>query len=453
MLRTHTCGELSENEVGKEVTLCGWIDAIRPHGKVSFVDIRDRYGITQIFIGKELNEILLKLKRESVIRATGKVKKKPQPNPKLKTGKIEVEVKELEILNLGESPLPLNIDEGVESTEETRLRYRYLDLRRPKMRNNIITRYKIIKAMRDFLDKEDFIEIETPILAKSTPEGARDYLVPSRLYKGKFFALPQSPQMFKQLCMVAGFDKYFQIARCLRDEDLRADRQPEFTQLDLEMSFVEEKDILDIIEKIIKYVFKKVLNKELEIPFPRISYETAIKKYKSDKPNLSKSKDDFKFLWVTDFPLFKYSEEEKRIVSEHHPFTGVKESDMKLLEKDPLKATSRSYDLVLNGYEIGSGSIRIHDKNLQKQIFKALKISEKEAEEKFGFLMNALRFGPPHGGIALGLDRIIAIITGNESIREVIAFPKNKEAKDLMLDAPSEVSKQQLKEIGFTDHN
>ncbi len=447
MLRSHTCGELNKKDVEKSVTLCGFVDSYRKHGKIGFLNLRDRYGITQLFLDKNVNK---PLSRESVVLVKGKVKSRPRKevNKKMKTGDIEVAVSQLEILN-DVKELPFELDEDIESTEETRLKYRYLDLRKERMQKNLIMRYKLIKGMRDFLDKENFVEIETPILAKSTPEGARDYLVPSRIHKGKFYALPQSPQLFKQLLMIAGFDKYFQIARCLRDEDLRADRQPEFTQMDLEMSFVEEEDVFSIIERMLKEVWKKVLNKDLKIPFQRMTYDQAMKKYKSDKPDLRKNKNEHKFLWVTDFPLLEYCETQKRYVAAHHPFTGVTKKDLQLLDKDPKKAKSRAYDLVFNGYEIASGSIRIHDRELQRKIFKALKISDKEARDRFGFFLDALEYAVPHGGIAIGLDRVIAIIAKENSIREVIAFPKNKEAKDLMLDSPSEVSKVQLKELGL----
>ena len=450
MLRTHTCGQLSKKDKGKEVALCGWVDTIRLQKNFSFIDLRDRYGITQLFLDKKFNQEVINLKKESVIKIRGDVQVKPQPNPKLKTGEIEVKVSSLEVLNEAVSPLPLNLDKEIESLDETRLKYRYLDLRRPQLQNNLLVRHKIFKAIRDYLDSQDFIEVETPLLAKSTPEGARDYLVPSRIHPKKFFALPQSPQIFKQLLMIAGYDKYFQLAKCLRDEDLRADRQPEFTQLDLEMSFVEQEDIFNITEQTLKHVFKKVLDKDIKTPFPRITYKEAIKKYKTDKPDLRKDKKDFAFLWVVDFPLFAYSEEEKRYVSEHHPFTGAKESDIKFIEKNPEKVTSLGYDIVLNGTELGSGSIRINKKDLQIKVLKALGLSEKEINEKFGFLINSFSHGaPPFGGIALGLDRLVAIMTDNESIREVIAFPKNKDAKDLMLDSPSEISKEQLKELGI----
>ena len=446
--RTHTCGELTKKEIGKKAILSGFVESIRTHGKIGFINLRDRYGVTQVFLGKEFSEELLKLTRESVIKVEGEVKKRPDANKKLKTGEIEVSAKKFEILNLAPE-LPLELDESdIKSTEETRLKYRYLDLRKPRLQSNLLIRHKIIKAIRDFLDKEDFYEVETPLLAKSTPEGARDYLVPSRVHKGKLFALPQSPQLFKQLLMISGFDKYFQIAKCMRDEDLRADRQPEFTQLDLEMSFVEEEDVYAIFEKMLKFVWKEVFNENLKIPFERITYEDSMKKYKSDKPDMRKKGEKFKFVWVTEFPLFEWSEEQKRHVSCHHPFTNIHPEDIEKLGKTH-EIRSRSYDLVLNGWELGSGSIRIHDKELQSEVFKALKLSEKDAKERFGFFLDALKFAPPHAGFAIGLDRIVALITESESIREVIAFPKNKDAKDLMLDAPSNVDKKQLDDLGL----
>ncbi len=451
MLRTHSCGELSKREVGKQATLAGWADHIRLHGKIGFINLRDRYGITQVVLSKELVEKVKDLKRESVLQVKGKVKARPSnlANKDMKTGEIELQAEHIEILNPAE-PLPLELDEKIESTEETRLKYRYLDLRKPRVQQNLITRHRIIKSIRDYLDTQQFIEIETPILAKSTPEGARDYLVPSRIYPGKHFALPQSPQLFKQLLMVAGFDRYFQIARCFRDEDLRADRQPEFTQLDIEMSFIDEEDIFHIIEELIKHVLKEVKGISVKTPFPRMKYEDAMKKHKSDKPDLRKSQDELAFVWITDFPMFEYSQEEKRLVAMHHPFTSPRESDIKLLDKDPKDVKARAYDLVLNGIELGGGSIRIHNRDLQMKVFKALKLEEKEAKEQFSFLLDAMQYGnPPLGGIALGIDRMVAILTGNDSIREVIAFPKNKDARDLMMDAPSKVYEKQLKELGL----
>ncbi|MDD5331419.1 MAG: aspartate--tRNA ligase [Candidatus Nanoarchaeia archaeon] len=449
MLRTHTCGELDKSFKDKNVILTGWVNIVRSKGKIAFIDLRDRYGITQIFVKDNLMSIINQLKREYVIQVKGKVNVRPTPNKELTTGEIEVHADEIKILSEADS-LPLEF-ENVTSNDDTRLKYRYLDLRNSKMQKNIEQRHKIIKTMRDFLDKQGFLEIETPILAKSTPEGARDYLVPSRINPGSFYALPQSPQLFKQLCMVSGFDKYFQVARCFRDEDLRADRQPEFTQLDIEMSFVEEKDIYDLMEKMIVNLFKEVLNVKIIIPFPRITYEEAMKKYNSDKPDTRKDGERFSFLWVTDFPMFEYSEEEKRWVSKHHPFTHPVEKYIDLLKSHPAKVKSRAYDLVLNGSEIGGGSIRIHDQEVQSKVFDALGISKKEAEEKFGFFLEALRYGtPPHGGIAFGIDRLTAIMVGEESIREVIAFPKNKNAEDLMTGAPSAVNKSQLTELSLS---
>lgn len=449
MFRTHTCGELAAKHAGKKVILCGWVDSIRIQGKIGFLLLRDRYGITQIFLNDKLSKDYENLTKESIVQVTGTVKKRPENQVKkeVPTGEIELNAELITVINKVSS-LPLDLN--VESSEETRLKYRYLDLRKPGMQKNLIMRHKIIKSFRNFLDKENFIEVETPLLAKSTPEGARDYLVPSRKFKRKFYALPQSPQIFKQLLMISGFDKYFQIARCLRDEDLRADRQPEFTQFDMEMSFVTEEDIFSVVEKLIQYVWKNALNENINIPFERITYKETKQKYKTDKPDLRKKGEKFKFAWVTDFPLFEWSEEDKKHVSAHHPFTSIKEEHRGLLKTKELdKIESRAYDLVLNGWELGSGSIRIHDQELQKEIFNSLGLSEKESKEKFGFLLDALKFAPPHGGIALGLDRIIAIATNNDNIREVIAFPKNQDAKDLMMDSPSTVSDRQLKELGL----
>ncbi|MBI2109826.1 aspartate--tRNA ligase [Candidatus Woesearchaeota archaeon] len=448
MLRTHTCGELNEKLTGKKVELCGWIAKIRGHGDLVFLDLRDRYGITQVVFNskdKKLFEEAQRLGREYVVKIKGEVKQRPKgmENPKLSTGKIELVGEGLEVLNASEVP-PIDMIDDTKTDEEIRMKYRFLDLRRPVMQKRLRLRHDLIKSMRDYLDKEDFIEIETPILSKSTPEGARDYLVPSRVHSGKFYALPQSPQTLKQICMVAGLDKYYQIARCFRDEDLRADRQPEFTQLDLEMSFVDEEDVFKVIEGVVKNMWKSVLNVDLKTPFPRMSYEDAMKKYKTDKPDLRKKKDEWCFLWVTDFPLFEYDEAEKKWNSAHHPFTSPKDDKF---DKYPKKALSRAYDLVLNGTELGSGSIRINRQDIQKKLFNVIGLSEKEIETKFGFLINAFKFGaPPHGGIALGIDRIAALAAGLDNIREITAFPKNKEAKDLMLDSPSEASEKQLKE-------
>jgi len=572
-LRTHTCGDLTKKDIGKKVKLCGWCHARRDHGGIIFIDLRDRYGITQLVFlpEKPFFKDADKLRREDVIDITGIVKKRPKgmENPKLKTGEIEVFVESLTLLNKSRVP-PFEIDDRIDVNEDVRLRYRYLDLRRPRMQNNLQIRYELTRTIRDYMNKQGFIEVETPFLTKSTPEGARDYLVPSRVHPGRFYALPQSPQLFKQILMVAGFDRYFQIVKCFRDEDLRADRQPEFTQLDIEMSFIDKEDIFKLCEGLMKEIMEKILKKKIKIPFPRISYQEAMEKYGTDAPDLrfglelhdidSLAKktnfeifkkaevvkciflnkeltrketddmikfaislgaeglawarvangifegsivkfipadvqkeiikqlkikengtlffladrrkivneilgkirvelakryglideDDYKFCWVIDFPLLEYSEEEQRYVSVHHPFTMPYLEDLDYLDSEPEKVRSHGYDLVLNGVEIGGGSIRIHNKEIQKKVFKALEISDEEAKLKFGFLQDALSYGaPPHGGIAFGLDRLAALLTKNESIREVIAFPKNKAAQDLMCGAPSDVNPEQLKELNI----
>lgn len=581
MKRTHTCGELSGKNVGKNVTLQGWVAKRRDHGNLIFIDLRDRYGLTQVVFnqqeGKQAHCEARKLGKEFVVQISGKVEKRPKgtENKGIATGAIEVHASSLEILSTAESPLPIELDQHLLAGEDQRLKFRFLDLRRPELQKNIILRHKVVKAFRDFFDKEGFLEIETPVLAKSTPEGARDYLVPSRVHEGKFFALPQSPQLFKQILMVSGFDRYFQIVKCFRDEDLRADRQPEFTQVDVEMSFVEVEDIVSLIEKGLAFVFKQSLGVNVKAPFPRMPYDEAMNSYGSDKPDtrfemrivdvtvemkgtdfgifnsvaekggvikalkveggcgtLSKKdvdkltelaktykakglmsvwvnekgvesqiakflpeknvkallaktrakandlilivadswgttcvslgnvrlalgeklglvgKNKFNFLWVLDFPLLEWSDEEQRLMAMHHPFTSPKDEDLHFLDSAPEKAKAKAYDIVLNGSEIGGGSIRIHHGDVQEKMFRALGIGKEEAERKFGFLLSAFKYGaPPHGGIALGLDRIIALMTGAESIRDVIAFPKNKASVSLMDDAPSDVSEKQLKEL------
>ncbi|MEA2037744.1 MAG: aspartate--tRNA ligase [Nanoarchaeota archaeon] len=579
MKRTHTCGELTKKDNDKVVTLCGWNNSRRDHGGIIFIDLRDKYGLTQIVFdpknNKEVHKEAEHLGREDVIQIKGKVRLRGEGliNPKLKTGEIEILVNDLEILNKAETP-PLEVDDRVEVNEDMRLKYRYLDLRKPSMQHNLMIRHKAVKASRDFFDNEGFLEVETPMLAKSTPEGARDYLVASRVNPGRFYALPQSPQLFKQLLMVSGCDRYFQIVKCFRDEDLRADRQPEFTQIDVEMSFIDEEDIYDINERLMQTIWKKTLNIDVKTPFQRLTYQEAMDKYGIDKPdlrfgleltdvteivkdsdfkvftdniksggvvkaiNVKKSplsrkdidaliefvkiysakglawmkyednklessvvkffnedlqkklikrlnvekgdlllfvsdhkhfivndalgnlrnhlakklklvpKDTYKFAWVTDFPLMEYDEDEQRHVAVHHPFTSPKDEDLKFLDENISKIRAKAYDLTLNGVEIGGGSIRIHKRELQEKIFKVLGISQKEAEMKFGFLLDAFRYGaPPHGGIAFGMDRIAAILTNNESIREVIAFPKTKKAESLLENSPSEVDDKQLKEL------
>ncbi|MFW5865555.1 MAG: aspartate--tRNA ligase [Nanoarchaeota archaeon] len=559
MYRTHTCAQLRKEHEGETVTLAGWVHTIRTHGSLVFMDLKDRYGITQITITKKPEKLP---SRESVVQVKGKVTLKPEPNKALATGDIEIKAETYTMLSEAK-PLPLDLN-NEETTEETRLKYRYLDLRTERMQRNLFLRHKATKAVRDYLDKNAFLEIETPMLGKSTPEGARDYLVPSRVNKGKFFALPQSPQIFKQLFQVAGLDRYMQIVKCFRDEDLRADRQPEFTQIDLEMSFAEEDDIYVLMEGMMKHVWKNVLDVDITTPFPRMTYEQAMLMYGSDKPDLrfdlpitdvtnwakqtdfkifqnapcvraikingtfsrkqidaftEKVKiygakglawlkqeegklggavakfiekppmelenedhlffvaddertvadslgalrtylgkeqglinnDEWRFVWITDFPLLEWSEEDKRFVAMHHPFTSPRMDQVDKLKSNPKEVMARAYDLTLNGFELGGGSIRIHDKELQETMFDALGIDERERQEKFGFLINAFQYGaPPHGGIAFGLDRMIMLLANMQNIREVIAFPKNKDAEDLMLQAPSEVTKEQLDELNIS---
>ncbi len=457
MLRTHTCGELTINDVGKKVTLCGWVATRRDHGRLIFIDIRDRYGITQVvFNPKESPAIhgrAEELRSEFVIKLIGKVSQRPagNVNPRLPTGQIEIVGEDLEILNPSLTP-PFEITENLEVTEEMRLKYRYLDLRRKKVFNNFVLRSNLNKIIRNFLDKQGFIESETPILTKSTPEGARDYLVPSRMEQGSFFALPQSPQLFKQILMVAGIEKYYQIAKCFRDEDLRADRQPEFTQLDIEMSFITEEDVFSLTETLFQLIVKELKGIEIKIPFQRMKHADAQREFGTDKPDLRKKQNsEFAFVWVVDFPLLKFNDEEKRWESEHHPFTAPYADDLEKLDSQPGGVRARSYDLVLNGMEMGSGSIRIHNPQLQEKIFKIIGIDKEEARRRFGFLLDAFQFGaPPHGGIAFGLDRLLAILAGESSIREVITFPKTQTAFCPLTGAPSEVDDRQLKELGLT---
>jgi aspartyl-tRNA synthetase len=582
-LRTDYCGEITEKYLGKEVIVNGWVKSVRDHGGVIFVDLRDIRGVVQIVfspeVSKELHESASKLRDEYVLAVKGIVKPRPAEsiNPNIKTGNVEIWATEFEVLNTSETP-PIPFDNPKTVSEDKRLRYRFLDLRSEMMKNNIVKRYEITKVIRNYLDENNFIEIETPMLIKSTPEGARDFVVPSRLNKGKFYALPQSPQLFKQILMVSGFDRYYQIARCFRDEDLRADRQPEFTQVDLEMSFVDMDTVMNIVEGMIKRVLDKVYEIKIEDRFPILSYEEAMNRFGSDSPDLrfgmeiidiseevrgcefkvfsevldkggvvkcivvergdeiSRSELDFlrdwvqefgakgvawfrvkngdlesnitkffseeirkkiiaktnakdgnlllivadkwevatktlgqirlrmanklnlipkdntlKFCWVVNFPLVEWNEEENRYDPLHHPFTAPVYEDIPLLDTDPLKVRAQSYDIVLNGTEIGGGSIRIHNQELQKKIFNLIGLSDEEANEKFGFLLDAFKYGaPPHGGLAIGLDRFVAILQGMESIRDVIAFPKTQKAQCLLSGAPSFLQKKQLDELGIT---
>jgi len=580
--RTHTCGQLRKEDAGSEATLSGWVDTRRDHGGVIFIDLRDRYGKTQVVFNPEHNlethQQASALRSEYVIAVKGKVAERPEDmvNPNLDTGAIELFVDKLEILNTSETT-PFEITADTEVSTELRLKYRYLDLRRPLMQKYLAFRHKVCQVARQYFDGNNFIEIETPFLTKSTPEGARDYLVPSRINRGQFYALPQSPQLFKQILMVSGFDRYFQIVKCFRDEDLRAQRQPEFTQLDLEMSFVREDDVITIIEGLMVEVFNKVLDKKISAPFPRLSYHDAMKLYGCDAPdlrfemtikeitdiarksdfkvfksvaesggqvrginatgcaklsrkeiddlttfvnqfgakglawfkvdekgltsqiakfftaelqseiierfkavpgdlllfvadkesvvsqalsqlrlNIGKSnglidEKEFNFSWIVDFPLFEFNEESDRYDSLHHPFTSPHQDDLQILEEKPLDVRARAYDIVLNGVELGGGSIRIHRPDIQKRIFHLLNIDDDTAQKRFGFLLEALKYGaPPHGGIALGLDRMVTILLGLDDIREVIAFPKTQKATCLMVDAPSEVDGNQLKDLGLS---
>lgn len=585
--RSNYCGDINESMIGKEVTLMGWVSRRRVLSHFSFILLRDRTGIVQVVVNQDTNtqdiiEKDKKIRNEYVIAIKGIVsaRTKENINPSMKTGKVEVQVSELRILSEA-STTPFQIDENVNVSAELSMKYRYLDIRRPNILNNLILRHKVVQAVRNFLDTQGFLEVETPMLTKSTPEGARDYLVPSRVFPGEFYALPQSPQIFKQLLMVSGIDKYFQITKCFRDEDLRADRQPEFTQIDMELSFVDEEDVISLNEKLIKHIFKEAKNIDLQIPFERIPYKEAMERFGSDKPDIrfgmelknitelvkcsefqvfesaineggsvraivvpnssnmprkqldtlvefaktygakglawialnedgsfkttiSKffddlklkeisnfvgakvgdlilisadknsvvfdvlgnlrnemakrlnltSPDDYKFLWVTEFPLFEYDDEQGRFMSMHHPFTSPVSEDLSKLETYPENVRARAYDIVLNGYEIGGGSIRIYQNDVQQRMFKALGFSEDEANTQFGFLLDAFKYGtPPHGGIAFGLDRIVMLMANAESIRDVIAFPKSKDASCLLTNAPSLVSDLQLNELGISTIN
>ena len=581
MYRTHNCGELRLSEVGQSVTLCGWVQRTRKMGGMTFVDLRDRYGITQLVFNEETDAALCaqanKLGREYVIQVTGTVNERYAKNDKMPTGDIELLVDSLSVLNASEVP-PFTIEENTDGGDDLRMKYRYLDLRRASVRANLELRHKFCLAVREYLDNLDFMEIETPVLVGSTPEGARDFIVPSRMNPGQFYALPQSPQTLKQLLIVAGMDRYFQIVKCFRDEDLRADRQPEFTQIDCEMSFVEQDDIINTFEGLTKYLFKKVRNYDLgDEPFLRMPWHEAMRRFGSDKPDMRfgmefvelmdvlkgsgefsvfndanyiggicapgcasytrkqldeltnfvksqqvgakglvyarvgedgsvkssvdkfyspevlqrlkeamganagdlililsgddanktrkqlcelrllmgerlglRDKNKFALLWVVDFPMFEYSEEEGRLMAMHHPFTSPKPCDIDKLDTDPASVLADAYDMVCNGVEVGGGSIRIHDAVLQAKIFKVLGFTPEKAQEQFGFLMNAFKYGaPPHGGLAYGLDRFVSLFAGLDSIRDCIAFPKNNSGRDVMLDAPSAVDPKQLDELSL----
>ena len=454
VIRTHGCGALTPDVVGHTVTLCGWLHRRRDHGGISFADLRDRSGMAQVVFSvkqnAQLHHEIRATSHESVLSIEGLVRKRPagSENPKLPSGMVEVQAISFQVLNRAE-PLPFEIDDQTALSEDVRMSWRFLDLRRPSSLSKLLLRHKLCHSMRQMLHEQGFIEVETPILTKSTPEGARDFLVPSRLNAGKFYALPQSPQLFKQLLMVSGLERYFQFARCFRDEDLRADRQPEFTQLDLELSFVDEDTIFGCIERVIAHAFAEA-GITLATPFPRISHAEAKSKYQSDKPDLRTPSLPWAFCWVTEFPLFQWNAEEKRWDSEHHPFTSPHPDDVPKLESDPGHMRSRAYDLVLNGTELGSGSIRINNADLQHKILNMIGLDDVTIEQRFGFLLKAFRYGaPPHGGFAIGIDRLVALVTQAESIRDVIAFPKTQKGWCPLTDAPSSVTDKQLKEVGI----
>lgn len=447
-----------KEHIGKEILIKGWVSVRRDQGKMVFMDMRDMTGLVQCVVlpASSAIETAKEMRTEWVLAVSGAVNKRPEKNIKagVQNGDIELEVKNIEVLNKAET-LPFDVSSDTkEINEDTRLKYRYLDLRSQRMQNNIRMRDKIISFFRDYMHKNDFVEIETPIMMKGTPEGSREYVVPSRLYKGKFYVLPQSPQQFKQLSMVAGFERYFQIARCMRDEDSRGDRQPEFTQLDFEMSFVEQEDVLSYTEAMFTELVKTLYpNKKFTgTPFPRFTFAQVMKKYGTDKPDLRKDKnnpDELAFAWITDFPMFE-KKDDGSIAAAHHPFCSIKPEDKEKFMKgeDLFKIRANSYDLVLNGYELSSGSIRIHDQAEQKQVFKLLNISDEDIQKKFGHMLEAFTYGaPPHGGFAPGIDRAVMILQNEPNIREVIPFPKTGEGKDLMMNAPSEISETQLREL------
>ncbi len=449
------------NHIGEEVILAGWVDVRRDHGKLIFIDLRDASGKVQMVAlpnHAEAHALASTVRPEWVLKVVGKVNKRPEKmvNKGVPNGDIELEIFSIEVLNQSETP-PFDVtSDGREIGEENRLKYRYLDLRRERMQKNMRLRDQVVTFFRNYMHEHNFIEIETPILMKGTPEGSREYIVPSRLEKGKFYALPQSPQQFKQLCMVAGFERYFQIARCMRDEDLRGDRQPEFTQLDYEMSFVTQEDVLSFTEAMFIDLVKQFPEKHMtQVPFPRLTYAQSLEKYGSDKPDLRKNKEDLNelaFVWIIDFPMFE-KDDEGNAQTVHHPFCSVKDEDKpKLMEgKDIYSIRANAYDIVANGFELSSGSIRIHEREMQKRVFDLLGISEQEQQERFGHMLEAFTYGaPPHGGFAPGIDRIVMLLAGEQNIREVIAFPKTGEGRDLMMGSPSAVNPKQLRELGIS---
>lgn len=452
-------------KIGSKVKVCGWVQAIRSHGKLVFVDLRDRSGIMQAVFSESYRDVFPSgedipispqlLRPEWVVELSGTIKRRPKgmANPELATGKVELAVESFKVLSKAKTP-PFDLSsDSRKINEEKRLKYRYLDLRTQRMKNNLLLRHKVVKFMRDFMDSQGFVEIETPLLTKSTPEGARDFIVPSRLHPGRFYALPQSPQQYKQLLMVAGLERYFQVVRCLRDEDPRADRQAEHTQLDIEMSFASQEDILLLVQNLYKQLVKKIVpEKRIQrIPFARLTYEQAMKRYKSDRPDLRRNKnnpDELAFCFVTDFPMFEWHQKEKRLGAMHHPFTQPQTDDIKAIKKNPKKLLAWQYDVVLNGYEIGGGSIRTTNPQVLRAVFEVLGHSRAEIDKQFGHLLTAFQYGvPPHGGIALGVDRLVMLLAGEESIREVMAFPKTGDGRSLMMGTPSPVSKEQLKEL------
>ncbi|MFA7253527.1 MAG: aspartate--tRNA ligase [Patescibacteria group bacterium] len=444
-------------KVGTEITVMGWVHTRRDHGKIIFIDLRDRTGLLQIVFvpGSKAYEKIAAVRPEWVVSITGLIKARPEKmvNPNMVSGTVEMEAVDMEVLNEAKTA-PFEVDKNTAGIdEELRLKYRYLDLRSERMQKNIKLRDNAMKFMRKYLWEKDFKELETPFLTKSTPEGAREFVVPSRLYPGEFYVLPQSPQQFKQLYMVAGMEKYFQLPKCFRDEDQRGDRQPEFTQLDIEMSFVSQEDIWELIEPMMIEMTEMLVpdGKITKKPFPRMTYAEAMEKYGTDKPDLREDKNDkkeFAFCWIIDAPLFKYSKTDKKLVSSHHPFTMPRKEDLHLLDTAPEKVRAYAYDLALNGSEIFGGSIRIHKREIQNKIFDLLGVSEEEKKRRFGHMLEAFEYGaPPHGGIAGGVDRICAILAQEDAIREVIPFPKTGDAKDLMMGAPSRVSEQQLKDV------